>query len=252
MNKKIVCIIISFIIVITCISFKAFACKIDTQEENHFQNILFKNKKSYQGKNMDVFSSIIASCSGKTVEYGVTVQFDTFDSRQEIANHIFNKFNVNNKLEKQTSLNDESYSIKFHGNSMDGYIESIKYDDHNIVKVDIIKHDKKYLLRQFNSYVHSRMKDFSNDIRYFQYVKVKTEDKDIKKTYDKCAGTLRKIGTAYINTDALENGYTSTAYTGRYESIKSGGEDIDFNFAVVKYSTGIYVVMGTPEIMETY
>ena len=78
----------------------------------------------------------------------------------------------------------------------------------------------------------------AKDIRYFQYIKGKINNKNI--TIDK----IKKIQEMKnINTLDIHNGYVGTANLYNGERV---------NFSVCTYNTGSYLVIGTPVIFTTY
>jgi hypothetical protein len=252
MKKKILFNIMVYIEFIIFLSSNISAYKVNNQTKTHFNKTLFQSQELPSDDKVDVFNSIIKNTHSKTVQYGVTAQFNTSDPKEKIVNELFYKLNKDKKLTKDFSSNKENYSLNFKGKSVSGYIESTRYDNYNIVKIDIVKQSNIYAINELNQQMHSILEEFSHHIKYFQYVKVKVLNGSVEETYDKVIKTLNSIGNNGIRTDSLQNGYTSTTCTGQYKRIYSNGEPVDFNFAVVKYSTGVYIIMGTPEIMETY
>ncbi|MBP2032395.1 hypothetical protein J2Z42_001060 [Clostridium algifaecis] len=252
MNKKIIISVILCIVCIMSLSVKSLAYKLDTDDKSNSDEMSFYKKENRSSNKADLFKNIIKATNGKIIEYGIMAEFNNSDSREKTVNELFKKLNENNNLVKKSSSNSESYSIEFHGNSIDGNIQSTGYSNHNIVKVDIVKQDNKYSLYKLNSNLDSILKDYNTKIIYYKYIKVKIENNNINGAYNKVIKCLKDIGDSNIKTETLENGYTSTTYTGQYEKIYSAGKPVDFNFSVVHYSTGTYIIMGTPEIIETY
>ncbi|WP_446898312.1 hypothetical protein ACSVC9_15565 [Clostridium sp. LBM24168] len=252
MNRKNIFSIVLCIICILSLSFRSLAYRIDTQEKSASGKILSQSNGVFSQNKLDVFYEMLKAVHGETVEYGITAQFDSFQPGEEAIKELFYKLNSIAKLNKSYSRNGENYLIEFYGNSLNGYIESTLYGDHNIIKIDIIKKDSRYRLSELKNNISSILQNTPTKIRYFEYIKAKVENNNIDNCYEKATGVLKNIGDNDIRTGTLENGYTATTYTGQYESIYSNGEPIDFNFAIVRYTTGTYIIMGTPEIMETY
>lgn len=240
MNKKVIISTILCIVCVLSLSFKSLAYRVNTEDKINSNN------------KIDLFKNIIKKTNGKVIEYGVMAEFNSNDSKEKSVNNLFEKVNKNKNLLKKSFCNSESYSIEFHGDSIDGNIQSTKYTDHNIVKIDMVKQDNKYSLNEFKNNIKSILKYNNTNIKYFEYIKVKVEDNNITNSYTKIIQCLEDIGDNNVKTNTLENGCTSTTYTGKYNKIYSAGEPIDFNFAIVHYSTGTYIIMGTPEIIETY
>ncbi|MCH3965284.1 MAG: hypothetical protein LKE46_13575 [Clostridium sp.] len=252
MSRKNIFSIVLCIICILSLSFRSLAYKVDTQEKGVSRKIFFKNGEKFLNNKSDVFREILTAVHGRTVEYGIMAQFDSLEPGEKAVNELFYKLNKIARLNKTYSRNGENYLIEFYGNSINGYIESTPYDDHNIIKMDIIKRDKEYRLDELKNDISSILENSSEKIRYFEYIKAKLENNNINSCYRETVETLKNIGDNDIKTGVLENGYTATTYTGQYDSIYTNGKPVDFNFAIVGYTTGSYIIMGTPEIMETY
>jgi Tfp pilus assembly protein FimT len=94
--------------------------------------------------------------------------------------------------------------------------------------------------------------DYKVNAKYFQYLKAKLPNNNIKYDNNKVLELLKGYDSTNINTVKLENGYSTTAYTKMYNSMESNGQLIDLNYALSKYSSGSYIIIGTPEINVTY
>jgi len=55
-----------------------------------------------------------------------------------------------------------------------------------------------------------------------------------------------------IETVSINNGLSTVAYTKEYDEKVTNNKLIDFNYAVCNYSSGRYIIIGTPEIITTY
>jgi hypothetical protein len=128
----------------------------------------------------------------------------------------------------------------------------MQYENHNVVTVNIIKHDNSNSLEDLRNKLEKYIGNKYSNVRYFQYLKCKMQSGDVYSTNKQILKLLKDHRASNINTIDLENGYSTTAYTKQYDSIQSNGKLIDFNYAVCKYSSGNYIIIGTPEILVTY
>ena len=109
-------------------------------------------------------------------------------------------------------------------------------------------------------------KDLSNsignrgkNIKYFQYLKAKilvsSTDSGVSDIYNinkTIINMLKTHGTENIETVSINNGLSTIAYTKKYENKVNNNKLIDLNYAVCNYSSGRYIIIGTPEIITTY
>lgn len=215
---------------------------------------LFINMTSYSSasNNGDLIDSMIKSCNGNIQEYGVTFSFKSSEDSQEICNKVFKKLNLNYKDINNVIQNDKVYCREIKGNSINGYIESINYDNYNVVTVNLTKKDSVNNLINFKKNISAAIGRDYNVSTYFMYINFKADSDDLEHINEKLGEVIKKQGGNDIQTVQLENGFSSTAYTGRYSPIKSDGRLIDLNYAVCKYPSGINVLIGTPEILTSY
>jgi hypothetical protein len=141
---------------------------------------------------------------------------------------------------------------EFGKDNLKGYIETIHYENHNIVTINLVKKDDKNSLKELKDKLEQCLNNKKVNVKYFMYLKSKMKDDNIQYANKNIVKLLKYYGAVNINTVSLQNGYSTTAYTKRYEPIESNGKKMDFNYAVCKYSSGNYIIIGTPEIIVTY
>lgn len=217
-----------------------------------FGVITFLNDFSKAQKNIDLFNDILMITNSSTVEYGITSTFNIEENNDDVINCILKKFNFYDKLNKRELKNAKGYCIEFGDNNTNGYIETIRYENHNVITVNIVKEDSENNMEDLKTKLQECLKDKKINAKYFQYLKAKAASKDIEDINNKILTLLKSHRAANVNTINLENGYSTTAYTKQYDSIQSDSKMIDFNYAVCKYSSGSYVIIGTPELIVTY
>ncbi|MFL0195542.1 hypothetical protein ACJDU8_08200 [Clostridium sp. WILCCON 0269] len=229
-----------------------FQCYLGVPVNGYYNKQILQEGFSSTGEKVDLFRNILDSTNSKPTECGVMAVFTTEGSGEKAVDEISIKLDKYYKLNKKVSKNNEAYSIYFNNDSIDGYIQSVNYENYNVITVNIIKICSTYELEDIKSNIKMCLSGQAEKCRYFEYVKAKVEKGNVDAINKQVKSILEYWNTCNIKTIPLEDGYTSTAYTGRYESIQSEGNLIDFNYAVMKYDMGTYIIMGTPEIMETY
>ncbi|MHC6181259.1 hypothetical protein ACYUJ6_15660 [Clostridium sp. JNZ X4-2] len=215
-------------------------------------DLSFQRETISDERKMDLFKYILDDTDSTAEECGVMAIFNTGESGQKVVDNIFNKLLKYKKLNKDILKNNDVYSIEFDDNSISGYIESIKYENYNIITVNIVEKHSDYKLPYLKNMMEECLSNIGEKYKCYQYVKAKTQRGNVATVNKKLENILKNIGTSNIKTIPLNGGYSSTANTHMFDPIQSDGNFIDFNYSVVKYSTGTYIIMGTPEIMTTY
>ncbi|WP_294350724.1 hypothetical protein [uncultured Clostridium sp.] len=142
---------------------------------------------------------------------------------QDIGNIIEESYN---ELHIRTSIN-EDLNIKIY-----------KDLDKTIVEEEIINYSSEKKISKLMKELTELQTKYAKDIRYFQYIKGKINNKNT--AIDK----IKKIQEMKnINTLDIHNGYVGTANLYNGERV---------NFSVCTYNTGSYLVIGTPVIFTTY
>ncbi|EET86767.1 conserved hypothetical protein [Clostridium carboxidivorans P7] len=213
--------------------------------------ILLISDFSLASKDLDLFNDILQITNSKTVEYGITASFITDKNGEKVCNDILKKMSFIDAKNKSVLKNEKKYCIEFGKNNTNGYIETMKYENHNIITINLVEKSNKNLLNDMKRDLEKCIDDGSVTVKYYQYLKSQVYD-DVDITNDKILKTLKNHGASNITTVALKNGYSSTLYTGLYDAMQSNGKLMDFNYAVCKYNSGNYIIMGTPEILTAY
>ena len=203
-------------------------------------------------KETDMFKNILEKTNSTPVENGIMATFNTHSDKEKVVNEIFKVLTRYSEYNKKIWRNNKIYCIEFNGYCAEGYVEGVENENYNIITVNIIRKCSQYKLQDLKSMVDKSLSGRKEKCKYFEYVKAKTQKQDVSSVNSEIKNILNYYGASDIKTIALEEGYSSTAYTHKYEPIQSGTGLIDFNYAVVKYDTGTYIIMGTPEIMVTY
>lgn len=197
----------------------------------------------------------ILKCTKSTVqESNVTASFNTNVDGISLCQSIFKKVDSNQNFNVSTTQNTNFYRIEFNKKSVSGYIQSIKCGKYNAITVDIDELGNKNKLNDLKIQMKGYLKDRKENIKYFECLKAKTTNSN---SINECNSQISKLLRSYhifdIETLNLENGYTSTAYTGLYDNvIETNGTLVDFNYSVCRYYSGNYIILATPEIIKTY
>lgn len=207
---------------------------------------------SYANNKQDLIDVMINNCNGIVEEYGITVSFNVKGNMKKICNNILYKLNFDYSGVDKITENNKLYCLEIKNQNINGYIESINYDNYNVVTLNLTKKDNVNNLANFKNNILKALGENYNSRTYFMYIKAKVNSEDLEHINTKLEGVIREQGGKDIQTVQLENGFSSTANTKRYLPIKSNGRLIDLNYSVCKYSSGINIIIGTPEILTSY
>jgi hypothetical protein len=215
--------------------------------------ILCFNTRLYAaGSNKTIFDDIVTKTGSSIVEYGVTTSFQTSEDGAKVCSLILSNMNLGKEV-KSTSFTSESlYRLDFQSGTSSGYVESVPDAGANIIKLHVIRTEDKDNLQELSAKVKKAIVSFYKKPKLFLYLKAKTPEFDNAKTNRTIVSLLKNGGTIDIDTVNLGKSFSTVCYSGRFEPTMISGKLIDFNFAVCSYTSGNYIIMGTPEILETY
>lgn len=202
-------------------------------------------------KKQDMFSEIINQTNVSIEECSITTSFQSKIGGLDICQTILKKLGYANSNLKITN-NNNIYCIEFSKNNFNGYIESTYHDNEYVISININDKCSKNDINVLKLNMDMALKGISNENKYFLYVKSKIANQSISTIDSKIKTILKKNKAIDVNSVNINNGITTTAYTGLYSSIKSGDSLMDFNYAVCRYPSGNYLIMGSPEIIATY
>jgi hypothetical protein len=164
---------------------------------------------------------------------------------------LLNKLHINNAC-ISVIKEEKFYSVEFNNNGLKGYIENTSYDNHNVVTLNIVQYDSRNGLQELKNMIINAVGKAEDEVRYFEYLKARINCNDKEKVNSEIAEVLKTNNASNIDTVEIDNGYSTVAYTRKYPVMKNDGKWIDFNYAVCSYSSGNYVIIGTPVIITTY
>ncbi|WP_461206703.1 hypothetical protein [Clostridium sp. DL1XJH146] len=207
---------------------------------------------SYAKKNNDLINNILSEVDCKVIEYGIEVTIVTIENFEEEKLMNLLKSELVNSASESISKADEVY-IKVYGDNGNGEIQK-KYDGNQYYYVMRIFKNKDYELLKLKEKVLLYLNEnFQSKINYSLYVQCKlNEGKNLEKVNNQVISEINSIGASDVNTIELSNGFSTTANTHMYSGKLNNGIIKDFNFAVCNYSSGNYLIIGTPEINRSY
>lgn len=217
-------------------------------------NNCFNFKRFYARTNIDYFDYITSVCDANVCEYGVTAEFKNSGDGEKLCNKLFNLFGFNKESDVTVYKDNFIYRIEFERPQANGYIECTKdLQNGDYITINEISRVKDSNINYLKYQFEESLKDQKSKIKYCQYLRAKiTSQKEVGRVNEEIITILKDSGALNISSIDIGKGYSNTAYTGQYETIKNEGKLKDLNIAVTEYDTGKYIIIGTPLIKETY
>jgi hypothetical protein len=215
--------------------------------------ILLNQKISYAYKNTDLFEKMIKTSQGEIIENGVRTRFKSNRNGQELTQYFINKINSNHQTKAKSYINKENYYIDFEEESIKGIITIASSKRKSIVTIDIIQKCNNNELDRIKNKVKLISAPVSDSKEsYYEYLRAKLPNRNLKSINNELISILRENGAVNISSIELNNGFSNCAYTRKYTSKVNNGKLMDLNFALSSYTSGKYLIIGTPEIIIAY
>jgi len=200
---------------------------------------------------VDMFEKLLSNRNIEVSEYSVTATFNSDSQGMDACKEIVRKASATlGKMEYTVNDKDEFSNIIFSNEIYKGSITSTPYKDKNVVVITVIKKEKENRTKELKSKLSEILSHVNSRITYSQCIKGKILNNNLDEVNNFVMNELEQ--SKNINKAKLYNGYSIICNTNLYDSKKVGNMDVDFHCAVVKYSSGCYLVMGTPEITLDY
>ncbi|MFU0824856.1 hypothetical protein [Clostridium sp.] len=215
--------------------------------------ILLNQKISYAYKNINLFEKMIEASQGEIIENGIRTRFKSNRNGQELAKYFINKINSSYNTKAKSYINKENYYIDFEEESIKGTITITCSKRKNIVTIDIIQkcnNNELDIIKNKVKLISAPVSD--GDESYYEYLRAKLPNKNLKSVNKELISILKKNGAVNISSIELNNGFSNCAYTGKYTPKVNNGKLMDLNFALSSYTSGKYLIIGTPEIIIAY
>lgn len=219
-------------------------------------SILIIRDKTFYGKSEeDMVSGILNSVNASTEEYVVEGRFYSQESKENIYETITTNIEKAMGQVYQEVNKDLSFKIDYNHEEYDGRISIADYGKGYdvVLRISICKPN---LDIDEEKTVEKKIKEIlspiSSKVEYSLYVKSKILNGTIDETRDVILKQLYLNKAQNIDEVEISNGYSIISNTNLYDKEIILGEEIDFNCAIVRYSSGCYLIMGTPVIRITY
>lgn len=214
---------------------------------------MFNNRYLFARERVDIFDEILSNRNIAVSKYSVTGTFKSSLSENGLVKDILQRTcTILGNVEYTVEYNNEFINISFVSEEYEGSINSTPYYGENIITVTIIKEDNENNTKELQGKLSEILSHINSRITYSQSIKGKILNNNLEEINKFVLDILDENKAKNINTAKLHNGYSTISNTNFYESKKVGNMDIDFHYAVVKYSSGCYLIMGTPEITLDY
>lgn len=218
--------------------------------------IIFASGIFYVKPNTDIFKVLINDMNGKIEQFNVTAEFYSNNDDKSMYIDLLDRINFDfGQVNYKITENDSVITIDFTNEKYDGKIELYKIQEKLKGKVSIIENGSNLEysnLEKLKVKISNALSYIDNSIEYSQCIKVKVSKGTIDEYKDLVLDTLSVSESQNINTVKIYNGYSILADTGLYKKKNIFGTDIDFQCALVDYSSGCYLIMGSPEITLAY
>lgn len=170
-------------------------------------------------------------------ENGIKLQYKTSDNIEKEILRIKKQLNYNldghyreiNKNQFQVINNNFHIDIKTWGE-----------DEYNYVEIRLINRNAQYSTLDLKNMLQRIEDDKSEDEQYFLYYKGKITKEDSNYYISKLLNENNVQNASLLK---ISNGYAGTG------NLVDGNK---VNFALIKYDTGLNIIIGTPTIFELY
>lgn len=226
------CFVVTILLIVTSIYFT----------NTHYSNV---NKQ-------ELFTKIVQNTSSKINRCGVKVTFKTSKNGENLCDDISEKISTECGNYFQAYKDGAVYCIDYKAKDLDGYIESVSYDNYNTITVNIEKITDKNEISKIESNILNSIEKNEKDIKVYSYIQASLPNDNLLKPNNDISEILKQNGACNIVTTKIDNGISTIAYTGSDEAVYCNGKLEDFNYAVSKYSSGATLTIGTPVIVASY
>ena len=170
-------------------------------------------------------------------ENGVKLQYKTRDDIEK-ENSRINEYLTYDMKGTCREINKNQFEII--NNDFYTNIKMWCEDKYTYVEITLVNKNPKFSTVDLKNILQKAENQKIENRKYFFYYEGKEKDTDNNYSIDKLVNE-NCIQSPYLL--KIENGYTGTGYL-------SNGDKI--NFALTKYNTGSYIIIGTPIIFATY
>lgn len=120
------------------------------------------------------------------------------------------------------------------------------------VMIKVTSQDEKIPLYQLKKDILKKVKREDNSVKIYDNIKAKIEDKDIQIYKESLDKYLKSIGGKNIDFTNINSGVSCVATINMNTEEQLKNMLFNVNFALVKYTSGTYIIIGTPIITCAY
>lgn len=203
-------------------------------------------------RSVDFVSDIVSTSKCKIVECGVRTLYKTTKSSEDECLSVKNKLLINGEFDISIFKNEGIYCVEFSNDKIDGYIESMTSKDGNSMVINYNKKTASNDVKSIEKNLAYAVNKKASELTFYDYVKGSSSNNNKSSLNKKIIKKLEEKGATNIKTLDIDNGITTTAYTGMYPIYSSEGQYVDINYSLCSYDSGNYIVVGTPVLVSTY
>ncbi|NOH16735.1 hypothetical protein [Clostridium cochlearium] len=183
----------------------------------------------------NLFQSLLDISKGTIIENGVKLISEDSLGKEKSFQQILNSLDIEETEIKDYKENEKKVIIEFQKESLRGYIQQEHIKDKNLSRTTmvLIEKNSENILDDLKK---SGKKILNENLKIYSYMKVKINTEDLDSANKKIIERLNYN----INTVKIINGYSNFL------------ENKSFQYALVNYSSGSYLIMGEPQIFELY
>ena len=217
--------------------------------------LVIRDEIFYGNIKEDMFSEILDNVNASTEEYVVEGRFYSQDSKKDIYKMIVANIEKTMGQVYQEVNEDLSFKIDYNQGEYDGSISIADYAEGYdvILRISICKSNLDIKEEEsIRNKIKEILSPINSNVEYSLYVKSKILSGTMDETRDVVLKQLNLNKAQNIDEVKINNGYSIIGNTNLYDKQIILGKEIDFNCAIVRYSSGCYLIMGTPVIGVTY
>jgi len=185
------------------------------------------------------------------------------ESIESISLKISKNLGFTDKIASHRSIfkgDNNFYRMEYDDSSIKGYVEAasnaqgiqITIDLEEVTNCISVDSLKERVSSALDKLCREESYTLDKNLCFYDYVKVQLNEVDAANLNQSCIAILKKHKASNVHTINISNGFGTTAYTGGKNTVKNLGKAIDFNYAVVTYSSGSYLIMGRPILTINY
>lgn len=210
---------------------------------------------SYGFSKVEIFKQLHEIDEFSIEEFAVQGSFYTDGQEKDMFNSIIN--NIEKEIGKVTLDKKEvnHFNVLFEKGSYEGWIKIFPYKDKNNVILNLSKKgenlDYNYV-EKLKDKLEKVLSSINGRVEYSLCVRSKILSNTMEEVKEEVLKEIILNNGKNTEVIPINNGYSIIANLNSKNKKDIFGKEIDFNCAIVKYSSGCYLIMGTPEITLTY